>query len=374
MKRAPFPGGVSTESGPISTILDPGGALQAGADQSGKRRWWWHRLTTPRELAGRPTFLQREANRRARLLSTIVFFLMLVVLLLMPATLFIPNHYVIFLCLFMQGISLCALLFNRAGKILFASILVVGVLELALLLVVASTLPFDVTNLPLYDLLVMAELFAASLLPPTYIVITALFNIGFILVHLLLQRNVPGLATLGLKSYLQVQFYTALARPVSLEIIVGLVIYLWVRSTSQAIARADRAEMIARLEHELVSQKNQLEVDIQQILQTHTNVANGDLEARTPLSRESTLWPLSNALNTLLTRFQRSSQAERELHQIQQILYPIIQTLQETEQTQKPIPHFPHTATSLDPLLTWLSGKRLAARSPSNPSRPKEYR
>lgn len=373
MKSSSYSRNLSTESGPISAILDPGDTANQRATL-GKKRWWWHRLTTPSETAGRVTFLQRETGRRARLLSTIVFFLILVVLLLMPATLFIPNHYVIFLCIFMLAICLLALILNRAGKTLFASILTVGILEMALVLVVASTKPFDIPNLPLYDLLVMAELFAASLLPPFYIFATALFNVLFIIGHLLLQKSFPGIATEALRTYLQTQFYTALARPVSLEIIVGIVIYLWVRSTSQAIARADKAEMIARLEHELATQKKQLEIDIQQILKTHTEVANGNLDARTPMAQDRALWPLSNALNTLLTRFQRSSRADRELQQIQQMILTLVQTLQTAEQAQQPVPHFPRTATAIDPVLAWLGGKRVSSLPSSSPRRSKEYR
>jgi hypothetical protein len=372
MKRNSFSKTASISSGPISSILEPEEALGHEMALPGRKRWWWHRLTTPPELPGHPTFLLREAGRRARLLSTIVFFLILVVALLIPATLFIPNRYVVLLCLSVLGICVIALLLNRGNKVLFASILVVGVLELALLLIISSTLPFDINNLPLYDLLIIAELFAASLLPPPYIFVTALLNILFICGHLLLQRNFPGLDTSSLKSYLHVQFYAALARPASLEIIVGVVIYLWVRSTSQAIARADRAEMIARLEHELAAQKKQLETGIQLILQTHAEVANGNLSARTPLTQEHALWPLSNALNTLLTRFQRASQAEKELLQLQRMILPLVRALQDAEQAQKPLPPFPRTATSIDPLLAWLSGKRLASRPPS--SYPREFR
>lgn len=351
-----------SHTGSNSNVWAPGEILRQEATI--QNRWWWHRLTTPPPPASQSTMKQRETARRASLLSIIVFFLMLVVLILTPATLFIPNHYVVLLCLIMLVICAVSLLFNRANKVLLASILVVGTLELALALVVASTIPFDVANLPLYDLLIMAELFAASLLPLPYIFATALLNILFICGDLYLQKNFPGFATLALKNYLQVQFYAALARPVSLEIIVGVVIYLWVRSTSQALARADRAELIARLEHDLAEQKKQLETGIQQILQTHSEVANGNLDSRTPLTQDHALWPLANALNNLLTRFQRYHNSEKELQYIQNILPPLVHALQNAEQEQRPIPAFPRTSTAIDPLFSWLSGKRLIPPSP----------
>jgi len=52
----------------------------------------------------------------------------------------------------------------------------------------------------------------------------------------------------------------------------------------EALVRADRAETVAALEHALLEQKRDLELGIQQILQTHVTIANGNLDARAPLS------------------------------------------------------------------------------------------
>jgi large-conductance mechanosensitive channel len=336
-----------------------GQILEQEIVQPDKKVWWWHRLSVPSETGAQLTFLQREANRRARLLSTIVFYLLIVDILLIPATLFIPNHYVLYLCLFMLLMCIICALINRANKGFLASFMLVSLLELVLLAVIVSTHPFDVGNLPLYDLLIIAELFAASLLPMRSIFITAFINTIFIVGETFLQKTQPGYATVALHAYLQTQFYAALVRPVALQIIVGVVIFLWVRSTSQAIARADRAEMIAKLEHTLAEQKEQLEKGIQHILQTHAEVSNGNLKARAPLTQDNSLWPLANALNTLLTRFQRSYRAEQDLQHIQTIIPQLVTTMRNAEQSQRPLPSFTHTSTPLDPLLVYLSGKRL---------------
>lgn len=315
---------------------------------------WWYRSTSAPEPSQRSSFVKREAWRRGHLLSTVVFFLMLTITVLIPATLFIQNHAVLFLCIAMLVICMVALLINRTGKTLFASIIVVTAFEGAFLLVIASTIPFDVPNLPLYDLLTMTELLAASLLPQRNVFLVALLNSVFIGLGLRFQPHTPALA-----SYLHAQFYSALIRPISLQILVAVVVYLWVQSTVQAIARADRAEMLARLEHALAEQKNQLEIGIQQILQTHTEIANGYLDVRSPLTKENVLWPLANALNNLLSRFQRSQKAEQELQYIWVLLPEIVNRIQEAERRGQPIAPFPRTKTSLDPLLSWLSGKTL---------------
>jgi hypothetical protein len=326
----------------------------------------WYRLTTSPEPSTHLSFVRRESARRGRLLSTIVFFLMLTISILIPATLFIPNHYVILLCLIMLAICLISLLFNRRGKTLVSSVIVVATFEIAFILVITSTIPFDVPNLPLYDLLTMTVLLAASLLPRQSVFIVALANSVFIGGDLLLQPH-----TLLLTQYLHTQFYSALIRPISLQILAGLVVYLWVRSTSQAIARADRAEMLAHLEHALAEQKEQLEIGIQQILNTHAEVSNGRLDIRSPLAKDNVLWPLANALNTLLARFQRSYNAEQELQRIWLFLPHVVNTLQEAEKNQQPIPQFQRTMTPLDPLLSWLSGRTFSSQSsPDQPFPP----
>lgn len=340
---------------PISTILE----------EKAEQAWWWHRLTLSPEAYSLTTAVQREAGRRARFLSTVVFCLMLVICILIPATLFIANRYVMLICFVMLGICLLALWCNRANKVLFASVLTVGMLEAALICVIVTTTPFDVPNLPLYDLLLMTVLFAASLLPPTYIVLIAAVNVLFMLGHLYLARNASGIGTLALQQYLQTQFYAALIRPTALEIIVGVVAALWVRSTTQAINRANRAELIARLEHAVAQQKEQLQQEIQQILQTYTEVANGDLSARSPLSHDTLLWPLANALNTLLSRHQQLAAFEMQQKRLEQVLQALLRALQEAEQKQQPLPNFPHTSTSIDFILRQLAGKYVSSPSDS---------
>ncbi len=72
---------------------------------------------------------------------------------------------------------------------------------------------------------------------------------------------------------------------------------------------------IVALERAAAQQKRDLEIGIEQLLQTHVQVANGNLSARVPLTQEHVLWKIASALNTLLTRTQRLNQ---EMAQIQQ--------------------------------------------------------
>jgi large-conductance mechanosensitive channel len=326
----------------------------------------WYHLTAIPEKPYQTSFVKREAERKSRLLSTAVFFLMLVVGLIIPATLFIANHAVLWLCVIMLAICAVSLILNRNGKTILAGVVITVMFELAFFLTIVSTRPFDIANLPLYDMLVLPELLVASLLPGSSIFFAALLNSLFIWGDLVFQPRTPLLGQY-LSSPL---FYAALVRPVVIQLLVAVVVYIWVRSTLRAIERADKAEMLAHLEHALAEQKNQLETGIQNILQTHTAISNGNLDARVPLTQDHALWPLANALNTLLTRFQRSIKAEQNMQKVQVILPPIVNALQEAELQQRPVPAFQHTGTPLDPLLSWLSGRTISRHSAS-PRLPK---
>jgi hypothetical protein len=114
--------------------------------------------------------------------------------------------------------------------------------------------------------------------------------------------------------------------------------------------------MVATLEHELGEHKRDLEEGIEQILQTHVAVANGNLNARAPLTQESVLWQLARALNTLLVRFQRASMAEKELQRVEHAVTATVSSIQKAEQQQQQ-PRLALTQSALDPLIVALHGK-----------------
>jgi len=139
---------------------------------------------------------------------------------------------------------------------------------------------------------------------------------------------------------------------------------------SEAIVRVDRAETIAILEHALLEQKRDLELGIQQILQTHVTIANGNLNARAPLSQDNVLWQIARALNTLLTRFQRAVIAEKELQRTEQAVRISVNTVQQAE-SQNQFPCLTFTQTTLDPLIAALQGKTLSYTQSPLPQRNK---
>jgi uncharacterized coiled-coil protein SlyX len=316
---------------------------------------WWYRLAAPAaEPAASANLKQREAHRRGRLIATILLMQIVVILVVaMPVGVFVnpvllPN---LLITLVILGIAVGA---NRRGRVIVAGILAMGVLELSLgLNVIFAGLNGGLTifALPFFDLLVLGELLAVSLLPEGVVFLAAAINVLFIAVTFQVLPKTHEFAAM-LQSPSAVD---ALARPIAIQIMVAVVTFLWVRSAKRALERADRATTIAALEHALAQQgqqiarqKEQLESSIQQIIDTQTRVARGDLSARVPLTEDNVLWEVAGMLNNLLARLQRVSQAEEEVRVTRQAASYLIEMLQQSN--GRPI-NWPRTGTLFDVLV-----------------------
>jgi len=148
-------------------------------------------------------------------------------------------------------------------------------------------------------------------------------------------------------------------------------------------------EEIMALQQAITKQKQELEDGIQQILETHIHVANGDFSMRAPLTQDHLLWQIAHSLNNLLARLQRLSQAEAELQQttfefrrqmgstqaeaqqikaeLQQIYAEtqhLVETLREAKVREHPI-RISSSRTLLDPLCRELAGNYLQPALPA---------
>jgi hypothetical protein len=334
---------------------------EAGNHEAQKRKGliaWWYELTALPDAPANATFAQREIVRRSYLLSTIVFWLLFTFILLIPCCLALPNHYVIFADLGMVIVCGIALWFNRAGRPESAGLLLTVSFELALTMVIFTTQPLDEPSIQQYELYVFGELLCVSLLNPGYVFLIMICNIALITASLLSQPHIAILAY-----NLKLQFIPILLIPVGVQLLVAFVSYLWVKWTMQAIAQDDRAERIVQLEHELAEQKQNLEEGIRQILQAHVAVANGSLDARVPLTQDNVLWQIARALNPLLLRLQRASQAEKRLQRVIHAVNATVNSIQHAEQ-MKQMPSISLTRTEIDPLIVALQGKTLAYTPP----------
>jgi hypothetical protein len=342
---------------------------------------WWYSWTAPPIPPTSGQLEQREAARRGRLSSTILLILIgIIFCLALPVAILQQLFGVMMLLAIGLVVLSIALFLNRRGKISSAAWILIINIDVGLWAsILTSPGPAGLTanSVPLYDLLVISELLGVSLLPPRSVFIIALCNSAFVITSLNLWNHAASLnnllATAGPEVY---------ARPIALQFIVAFVTYLWVRSATQAIARADRAEVIAALEHQMAKQehtialqKRQLDHSINQIVETLMHVANGDFNARVPLTQDNVLWQVAGSLNNLLSRLQRLRQIENEVAKLRPYIQRTVQLEHELERVRYEARHLAEalhqakitrrltrltrTGTLLDPVIAELNGSAL---------------
>ena len=187
-------------------------ALVAEPEKRSRLVQWWYSQTSLPDPPPNASFVQREAARKSHLLSTIIFWLVVVFILFLPACFALPNPYVVYADLGMIAFCLIAIMLNRAQKPQAAGILLTIGFELALTMVIFTTLPLDEPSIQQYELFVFGELLCVSLLTPGYVFIVMLYNIAIIASSLFLQSH-----TIMLAQDLQTQWAPMLIRPLGVQ-------------------------------------------------------------------------------------------------------------------------------------------------------------
>ncbi|MBA2288503.1 MAG: hypothetical protein H0W02_23750 [Ktedonobacteraceae bacterium] len=315
---------------------------------------WWHKLAAPVEPKN-ATPHDREVVRAGRLSSVILLMLIGFGWSLLPNAIFSANRAFLPILVSSMIVNWGMVYFNRQGKIILVGLILVIVVELCFIAVVLTS-PTGLTpwSMTTFNLIAVTELIAVSLLPPKSVFLVALCNAIFtwIAVTFLHHRSDFIMPTVA-------SYYSILMEPIVLQFIVAIVTYLWVQGATQAIARAEQVAALERVMAEkdraIAEQKQQLDQGIQQILQTHVQVANGDLNARAPLARENVLWQVAHNLNNLLARLQRSSQIEQELQRTSAETTRLATAVRNAKAQRRPI-QVARSGTVLDPLAQELTG------------------
>jgi hypothetical protein len=279
---------------------------------------WWYDLTAPSEPKRSAPFKEQELFRRGRTGSQIIVALYLLLITSTVVSFVGTNKYLIPIVIGSFFPLVVATILNRVGKITIAGILVVlAFTAFPVANIVLTPGGLSMLVLPLFGLLVLPLLCAVSFLPPGWVFAVALFNCVFTWFSL---TQLPRTAELD--AVLSIAFAGIIIPIIFSQIIVSIVAFAWVQGTAKALIRANNAEEIARLEHDLglqaeeaAQQKKQLEASIQKIVETHMYVANGNLNVRVPLNDENVLWQISGPLNNLLARTQRWRQEAEMLQQ-----------------------------------------------------------
>lgn len=314
-----------------------------------ERLGWWYRLSAPAEDESTPP---QEAIPRSHLASILILISLVASIAFIPAAVTSDDLHVVppVIGLFIVG-CLCIPL-NKRGHVTIVGIVIVGSLDAALIDSLLSYPRFTLTQnaIPIYDLFVLSDIIAISLLPMRSIFYVSAYHSVFMLADIVLQPHTPDLQVL-----LTSTSYSLMIRPLTIQIVVAIVTYLWVRNTLQALKRANQAEVIAQLEHTLAQRQQDLDEGIQEILATLIQAANGNTGVRAPLARQSVLWQVGVGLNTLLARLQRASQTERELHYTKAEIRRLLLYIHQTKGQQAPL-WLSSGGTELDLLISEIQG------------------
>lgn len=341
---------------------EPAQGLRVPQEPEQQRRHplsWWYRLSTPD--AGSEAF-QETVISRSRLASILLLVILIAVIAFIPAALTSDDYHIVPPVIGMFIMTWVAIFLNRRGKVTWVGIIIVVSLDTALIYSLLSYPHFTLTQnaVPIYDLFVLSDIIAISLLPINSILYISSFHSVFMLADIVLQPHTPDLQVL-----VDSTGYSLMVRPLTIQLVVALVTFLWVRNTIRALERANKAEVIAKLEHEIAAQREDLDEGIQQVLQTLVQAANGNLNVRAPLAQQNVLWQVGVGLNTLLARFQRSSQSEHELQQLKTEIQRLIYYVQQAKRRQTPLWLAPG-GTDIDVLISELMGCALYQYPPGS--------
>src|SRR5579862_2080601 len=144
---------------------------------------WWYALTAPAPAAGTVNFVQREAERKARSLSSVAAFFLGVLLLFLPACFFM-GRVIIFADALAMVATLLGLIVNRMGGTNAAGVIIVLGAEMALATAILFIGPMHPADIQLYDLYALIILLVASLLPTRTIFLFAAAHSAFIILEM----------------------------------------------------------------------------------------------------------------------------------------------------------------------------------------------
>lgn len=344
---------------------------------------WWYSLSLPPDPPPEASFKQREMIRRAHLASILLFWFILVliaVLIVFAVTNPLSPSTIGLLVLFV--LMLTAVLLNRHGKVNVVGFMMSAGITLVIWGIILSNRGgLAPENLGLFDLLVYPELFAATLLPINWVFAWALANSTFVALTFLYAPHTPLMAQL-----LSTSKASIIERPIQVQILVSVVLWLWVRNATNALRRADRAEELSKLQQvvanqmlEKVNQKRQLDAEIQHIELILDQSASGNLDVRASQQSGHMLWSISGKLNNLLSRFRRAVRDYRQAQQVvsqferfylaeqryQRLVHDVsalTHTIQQAQIRHQPL-HLTRTGTPLDLLLQSINGKYISEQS-----------
>ena len=311
---------------------------------------WWYRFTAPPIPPPNAPLEVREIARQGRLTSVVIFILIFLNFGSVPSAIAGLNKALI-VVLIVSFITIgAAMVLNRRGSVLWAGLILVLVHAIGIMINLYTTptgLSFQVISS--FAILILPTLLAAALLPAATVFLFAALNTIFCFLAIMFMPHAKGFNDPAALVFVQ-----GVVLPAVVQGATAGIAFLWVSSLQRALRERDQAEEVARLERDLseqteimAQQKVQLEQSINMILQTQTRVANGDLNARVPLTSENVLWSVAGTLNNLITRLQRAQNAEEQLERTRASAGWLV-TIMRNHKAGQPTGRYTRTGTVVD--------------------------
>jgi hypothetical protein len=269
----------------------------------------WLNLTAPPPASALASVAERERLRKAELSAYVAFGILLLGLALIPNGLQQQQHSTLFGVILIALAGVGAAILNRANHTVAAAIILIAVLFISVGGAMAASKNLDLMWMPALDFFAVPVFLSGLLLSRRAPFFAAGAGIAAVVLLLELKPRDPWLTQM----VAQLGIYHFMVRPVMLMLIVAIASWLGARSVEQAIRRADRAEEVAAMEHQMAEQKRQLDRGIQNLLETHVRVANGDFSARAATTQDNVLWQIAVSLNNLLSRLGKYATVEQHL-------------------------------------------------------------
>lgn len=327
---------------------------------------WWLNLTAPPVPSQAVSREQAERLRKAELTSLSLIPVLAAILALVSNSL--ASAATAEALILLTVILIVAAALNRLGMTRTAAYLVPSAIVLIIVVGLLAAPGLRLVGLPIFDMFAL-PVFIVSLTgdrraPWVFAFAAIAFIVGDYLLqpHALFIVNGAPFDDIAFEQRIY-GVWGMVNRHIVLIFFAAFFGWLGARSVESAIRRADRAEEIASLEHDIAEQKRQLDTGIQEILEVHVRAANGDFAARAPLHQENVLWQVSASLNNMLSRLQRSAQAEFQLRRTDEEIDRLRDALSQLKAGRQPIWPAP-TGTKVDGLLEVLVGPARSAPQP----------
>lgn len=320
---------------------------------------WWYAIAAPPQVSEDAPLQERTFIRKSRFTSIILLIELVYHIIYLFMVISIPSAVIPItatIIFFVIGVIL-----NRNGKQRAANIIAFVAIELSMCLYFISQifggLGLSISILGLFSMLVSPDVIAISLFPALVSLPLSILNCLFVVFIMAFAPKAPEmvqlLTTTGPLTYFQV---------VSVQAVVILVSLFWVRNTNGEMGRANQAEEMNKLMQELATQqqvaleeKQQIEESIQQIVTVHTQVANGNLNARVPLDKTNILWSIAGSLNNLLARLQSWRQEVQQAQYVEKSIQQALRDIRQAKALGTPL-NYQKTGTAIDLLVAEFTG------------------